>query len=735
MLRTTLSLLAFAALIQAGLLQETGALGQEASTSREVLPVLGPSLFFGDFDGDRLEDAYAISPGREDRLLRNRGDGDFEDVTYASGLSGISGTAQVLWEDFDRDGSLDLFLVSYRGSHLFRNLGGRFMDVTTVAGLESSSPDHWASFTDYDRDEHPDLFVRTSTGDILYHNLGYGSFRRVELGEENALGPLVEPRTPGAVVTIPGVTGDRDNTVDPGGLQQSTPERDGEPREDLGRSRPSHATRTVVSPPSLASAPIIPTNPIAPLATSCIPSLQDQALPTNCLSASSVPTLGMLYPLTQNLCVSSAGYVGIGTTSPSRRLELLDPQAILRLTTTTSGASVLELKNNLGSPAELGAVNFVTSSGSTPGQIIYRGSENAMTFKTNSAERMRIDSSGNVGIGTSTPGRRLEVQDWGATARLTTTGYQYGSVLELRNSASQQDDLGAINWQNNTGATPGQIRYRGNENAMLFVTDSAERMRINSLGWVGIGTNSPARSLEVQWQQAIARLTTTDNMYGSVVELRNVFSAQDDLGAINWQNNTGATPGQIRYRGNENAMLFVTNATERLRIDSSGNVGIGTSSPTSKLHVNGTTTTNVLTITGGADLVESFETGEERCEPGTVVVIDEKHLGRLKMSSLAYDTKVAGVVSGAGGILPGIRLGQDGVTHGDTLVAMTGRVFVKCSAESGAIRPGDLLTTASLAGHAMKASDPERRFGAVIGKAMSSLEEGTGLVLVLVNLQ
>ena len=84
---------------------------------------------------------------------------------------------------------------------------------------------------------------------------------------------------------------------------------------------------------------------------------------------------------------------------------------------------------------------------------------------------------------------------------------------------------------------------------------------------------------------------------------------------------------------------------------------------------------------------------------------------------------------------PGICLGQDGVLDGDTPVAMTGRVYVKCSSENGAIRPGDLLTSAALAGHAMKATDGERSFGSVIGKAMSSLDEETGLVLVLVNLQ
>jgi hypothetical protein len=93
------------------------------------------------------------------------------------------------------------------------------------------------------------------------------------------------------------------------------------------------------------------------------------------------------------------------------------------------------------------------------------------------------------------------------------------------------------------------------------------------------------------------------------------------------------------------------------------------------------------------------------------------------------------VVSGANGISHGMKLGQDGALDGETLVAMTGRVYVKCSTENGAIRAGDLLTTSATSGHAMRASDYDRSNGAVIGKAMSTLDSGTGLVLVLVNLQ
>jgi hypothetical protein len=143
----------------------------------------------------------------------------------------------------------------------------------------------------------------------------------------------------------------------------------------------------------------------------------------------------------------------------------------------------------------------------------------------------------------------------------------------------------------------------------------------------------------------------------------------------------------------------------------------------------------VLTITGGMDLAEPFTMKEEAIEPGSVVVIDNEHPGRLKLSGQAYDTRVAGIVSGAGGVKPGIALYQEGIQEGGQNVALSGRVYVKADASHGAIRPGDLLTTSERPGHAMKVGEHGRSQGAILGKAMSALNEGTGLVLVLVTLQ
>jgi len=119
-----------------------------------------------------------------------------------------------------------------------------------------------------------------------------------------------------------------------------------------------------------------------------------------------------------------------------------------------------------------------------------------------------------------------------------------------------------------------------------------------------------------------------------------------------------------------------------------------------------------------------------------VVCIDPTQPGELIMSKKAYDRTAAGVVSGAGGVKPGMLMGQKGTAaDGKHPVALTGRVYCRVDTSNGPISPGDLLTTSDTPGHAMKVTDHGRAAGAIIGKAMSALDEGKGLVLVLVSLQ
>lgn len=145
--------------------------------------------------------------------------------------------------------------------------------------------------------------------------------------------------------------------------------------------------------------------------------------------------------------------------------------------------------------------------------------------------------------------------------------------------------------------------------------------------------------------------------------------------------------------------------------------------------------TPVLQITGGADVAEPFKMSHEKIPEGAVVIIDEENAGQLKLSESAYDKRVAGIVSGANGLKPGISLSQQGITEGAQNVALSGRVYVLADATNSQIKPGDLLTTSDTPGHAMKVTDHTRAQGAIIGKAMSAMKDGKGMVLVLVTLQ
>jgi hypothetical protein len=135
-----------------------------------------------------------------------------------------------------------------------------------------------------------------------------------------------------------------------------------------------------------------------------------------------------------------------------------------------------------------------------------------------------------------------------------------------------------------------------------------------------------------------------------------------------------------------------------------------------------------------ADCAEDFDIADPGlAEPGTVMVLAGE--GRLEPSGKPYDKRVAGVISGAGAYRPGIVLDRRGAHPHRKPVALVGKVFCKVDASEAAIEVGDLLTTSPLPGHAMKAADPMRAFGAVIGKALGPLPAGRGMIPVLVALQ
>ena len=356
-------------------------------------------------------------------------------------------------------------------------------------------------------------------------------------------------------------------------------------------------------------------------------------------------------------------------------------------------------------------------------------------------------NSGNVGIGTTTPVAPLNV-----TANNSTTG---NALFRIDNSsATGQSPLDFfIN-----GTLRGRVRsdFVGN---LSFVANGGDHyfftggdfgvgtaaMLIKSSGNVGVGTSSPNQSLTVNGFNAGAFGNTAQIIgtapSGTLQNQLNITSSADSWGLILGQNNSGASSTLYHCANcahvvnvNNAALVFGTNNIDRMRIDAAGNVGIGTTSPSSKLHVVGD-----ITVTGNIaakyqDVAEWVPT-REKLAPGTVVVLDPERGSDVVASFHAYDTKVAGVISAK----PGLALGESG--EDKVLVATTGRVRVKVDATRAPIRVGDLLVTSDTTGYAMK-SEPImingrsiHSPGTLIGKALESLEKGTGEIMVLLSLQ
>jgi hypothetical protein len=331
-------------------------------------------------------------------------------------------------------------------------------------------------------------------------------------------------------------------------------------------------------------------------------------------------------------------------------------------------------------------------------------------------------------------------------------------------------------------ASQRQATGAANRYGLDFYTDFARRMSISQGGFVGIGvgTNAPDAALEVangnvriDGNALLLSPSTTgsfagDGLYYDVAGLPGI---NDDTGpflggyyggvlgglgptvaSLSWDAsgdvwvNDNLSTGTLTVRGEYLVVNGNTPVYAYIGDDGSGNdvqIGSQKSGVTAVSCYNSTDGVYMhlyvssITIKGGADLAEPFaiSAADQKVSEGAVVVIDEANPGHLKLSSQPYDTRVAGVVSGAKGINPGIQMEQQGLLEGGKNVALTGRVYVQADTSNGAINPGDLLTTSSIPGHAMKVTDHTRAAGAILGKAMTGLSESEGMVLLLVTLQ
>ena len=252
-------------------------------------------------------------------------------------------------------------------------------------------------------------------------------------------------------------------------------------------------------------------------------------------------------------------------------------------------------------------------------------------------------------------------------------------------------------------------------------------------GNVGINTgdNPTTGNLTVRGDFTLMNPIDANISGGSVLRFDFIPSTLPNTGAGGFRM-VGAFPYSSGWASGSRAVVLGYNGDTWFATNENGlplgNVGIGTTNPQVKLDVNGRTRTNCLEITGGCDIVENVNSAENLL-PGEVIVADPNNSNQVLRSNKAYDRLTIGVVSGAGGINHGMLLSQKGVLDGDVSFAIAGRVKVKVVGE---VKPGDLLTTSNIAGHAMVAKNRRKRDGAIIGKALTIPDE-QGLVLMLVT--
>lgn len=364
---------------------------------------------------------------------------------------------------------------------------------------------------------------------------------------------------------------------------------------------------------------------------------------------------------------------------------------------------------------------------STNLQIDTKVNENAQPVKDQDGGTTSLAlSTDKVGIGTTNPSQRLTLGTGNVSLPNANAGVDgnlyFGGITD-----AGEVGMRLFGGKINEGLQSGFIDVRSGTLAdgLRIRVDTfnggTERMRITASGNVGIGTPDPLHLLQIG-----GGFDGHLGLGGS--------EGTPNAGYIRFGDYTGWKFHIARAREGSAGPINTGTTGSLVTFQDNGNVGIGTTAPTEKLEVNGSIKLSGDILLTNADCAEDFNIGTDiAVEPGTVMVLGEK--GALFPCRHAFDKRVAGVVSGAGEFKPGIVLDKQDSKNNRQPIALLGKVYCKVDAQYGSVEIGDSLTTSPTPGHAMKVGEPLAALGAMLGKALSPLQEGQGLIPILIALQ
>ncbi|MFA4834201.1 MAG: hypothetical protein WC619_05165, partial [Patescibacteria group bacterium] len=501
-----------------------------------------------------------------------------------------------------------------------------------------------------------------------------------------------------------------------------------------------------------------------------------------------IETSSTLGGATPAFVINSGGQVGIGTTTPNQKLSIFNSAADSAIEFSsasgpkykwtmgldyTDGSFRIASSTALGSSDRFvingaGNVGIGTTSPFAKLSVGQNAGETGFSVGSSTATNFIVDKNGNVGIGTAGPSATLEVSKAGGSELV---------ALNLFNTQGNANQLTTLKIGNNewiSSAIKSKLYSGGNDTDLSFWTTETgsitQKMVITNIGNVGIGTTSPAYLLDVDgdFRVGVEGSATDFTLYANTTTGKvgigtsspmSKLSVTANSGAqltlaydeTNYANFTVGSDSQLTIAPANSATTTIGVGDEALRVDSSGNVGIGTTTAKSKLSVRGGVDINrgvVVAVgnidisgsykTNGADYAEYFYTIDSDLVAGEAVCVDVARPNAVKRCDRVADDNLMGIVSTKPAIVGNGGPGENGIekslNNHYAIIGMLGQVPARATTANGEIRPGDSLTSASRPGYVMKAGAGDSTVGVALeGLTGDETSINTGVINVLIS--